>query len=204
MFYWIFNRKRSFRIAFVVSFIVTALASCTSQRQPATFYPIDSLVSGQIRYLTSIHARLFKEAFLSGNADTLTYSPKDTLQWISELDVFRKLDIINKPVNRDSYLIDDGLFDPGSNLTVRAFKSLKKLPVAYLKIYYQGVIGKPRKVEALYKEENILYQSTRVLSMDFQQIENRTVLTSYEIKGGQKMVFGDSVTFNIRGKVLVD
>ena len=188
----------------IVFILATGLLSCSEEKPRAAFFPIDSLISGQARTLTKIKAGLFKESLLSGKTDTITYTPSDTATWINELDIFKKLDIINKPVNRGSYLIDDGLFDPGSNLTVKAFTSLKKLPVVYLKIYYQGDITKPRKLEALYDEENPLYQSARHLSMHFQQVGSQTVLTSYVIKGGQKMILGDSVAFYISGKILID
>ncbi len=187
-----------------------ALLSCESQKQPATFYPVDSLMLGQAYYLTDINAALFKEALLGGKSDTITYTPADTIEWKKELEVFSKLNEINKPVNKGRYEVSDGMLDPGSNLTVKAFISKQPLPneeplpVVYLKVYYQGSIKKPRKIEALYDEETLLYKSARHLSMHFQQIENETVLTSYSVKGGQKMVFGDSVAFYISGKVLVD
>jgi hypothetical protein len=203
MFYWRIEYK-FFRTGIVFLLFALTVVSCDSKKQPAAFYPIDSLVTGQIHYLTQIQAGLFKEALLSGKTDTMTYTPDDTLAWINELDIFRKLDVINKPVNKGGYVVDDGLFDPGSNLTVKAFTSLKKLPVVYLKIYYQGSIEKPRKIEALYDEASALHQSARLLSMHFHQIGSRTILTSYFIKGGQKMVFGDSVAFYISGKILVD
>jgi hypothetical protein len=202
MFYWRTDHRYS-GIGVVIFFGIM-LTSCHSENPPAAFYPIDSLVSGQIQYLSRINAGLFKEASLSGKTDTITYTPGDTLTWMKELDIFAKLSIINKPINKGSYLVNDGLFDPRSNLTVKAFTSLKELPVVYLKIYYQGNIRKPRKIEALYDETNLLYGSARELSMHFQQIENKTVLTSYVIKGGQKMVFGDSVAFYISAKILID
>lgn len=201
MFYWIIDHSYS-RTGFFLFFLV--LVSCRQEKQPATFYPVDSLISGQVNHLTRINAGLFKEALLSGKTDTATYVPADTLAWLNELGIFRKLDVINKPVNKGSYLVSDGLFDPGSNLTVKAFTSLEKLPVVYLKVYYQGSIEKPRKIEALYDEANGLYKSSRLLSMHFDQIENRTVLTGYAIKGGQKLIFGDSVAFYVSGKILVD
>lgn len=203
MFYW--KTDQSLRKTAVALFLVAvAFVSCESEKNPAAFYPIDSLVTAQAGHLTNIKAGLFKEALLSGETDTLTYSPNDSLAWINELDIFRKLDIINKPVNKGGYLVNDGLLDKESNLTVKAFTSLKKLPVVYLKIYYQGTMAKPRKIEALYDEASPLHQSTRLLSMYFQQIENKAVLTSFVIRGGQKMVFGDSVAFFINGKILVD
>ena len=193
-------------------FAVTALLSCESEKQPATFYPVDSLISDQINYLTSIRAGLFKEALLSGKADTTTIIPADTTGWQKELEIFRKLDEINRPVNKEYYEVTNGQIDPTSNLRVQEVQPRKELPVkvreqlqvAYLKIYYQRNIGKPRKIEAQYDEGNQLFESTRFLAMHFQQIENRTVLTSYSVRGGQKMVFGDSVAFYIGGKVLID
>lgn len=182
----------------------TAALSCESEKKPATFYPIDSLISGQVHHLTAIKAGLFKEALLSGEADTTTVIPVDTMAWKKELEIFRKLDEINKPVNKQNYTITDGQVDPGSNLMVKAFESTGDLSVVYLKVYYQDNISKPRKIEARYDEGNLLFQSARLLSMHFEQIENKTALTSYAVEGGQKMILSDSVTFYIGGKILID
>lgn len=194
------------KIAVAVSLFF--LSACEGQRRPAGFYPVDSLITAQADYLATTKAGLFKEALLGGEADTLTYTPGDSMAWSNELDIFRKLDIVNKPVNSDSYIISDGLFDPGSNLKIKAITADKafeeELAVVYLKIYYQGSILKPRKIEALYDEKNLLYKSARLLSMHFHQVENKTVLTSYSIKGGQKVILGDSVAFYISGKILMD
>jgi len=202
MFYWL--TKLSFRTLAAALLLSMAFWSCESESPPATFYPIDSLVRAQVLHLTGIRATLFKEALLGGSTDTIQYTPEDTVAWMKELEIFSKLNEINKPVNKGSYEVSDGLIDPESNLTVKAFTSLRELPVVYLKVYYQGRITKPRKIEALYDEENLLYESSRILSMHFQQIDNKTVLTSWSVKGGQDMIFGDSVSFYIRGKILVD
>ncbi len=180
-----------------------SLGSCESEKQPATFYPIDSLVSSQVEYLTSIRAALLKEAVLDGTTDTARYVPSDT-EWRKELEIFNKLNEINKPVNKSIYEVTDGLLDTGSNLTVKSFTSLEDLPIVYLKVYYQGTLGKPRKIEAVYDEQNLLFGSARVLSMHFRQVGNQTVLTSYSIEGGQRMILSDSVVFSINGRVLID
>ena len=203
MSYWNFSSRYA-KGAFLLFFLAYTLFSCRDERQPATFYPIDSLISAQVDHLTNIKAALFKEALLDGKSDTVTYVPGDSLAWSNELGIFRELDILNKPVNKGSYLVNDGLIDPGSNLTIKAFTGLKKLPIVYLKIFYQGTLDKPRKIEALYEEENALYQSSRLLSMHFEQVGDETVLTRYSIKGGQKIVFGDSAAFYIAGRVLID
>lgn len=198
------------RLALLFSGLALLVLSCESEKPRASFYPVDSLVSQQAYYLTDINAALSKEALLGGRTDTITYTPGDTLEWKKELEVFSKLNEINKPVNKGRYEVSDGLLDPRSNLTVKAFTSKEPLPneeplpVVYLKVYYQGSIKKPRKIEALYDEKTLLYKSARLLAMHFQEIENETVLTSYSVKGGQKMILGDSVVFYISGKILVD
>jgi hypothetical protein len=204
MFYWRIDLKNLSckGVLVVLTFLLFCCGSNTESR--TSLYRIDSLVTSQVKYLTEIKARLHKEATLKNGVDSVTYLPKDTAAWINELDIFLQLNAINKPINRDSYLVDDGLMDPTSNLTVKAFTSTKDLPVVYLRIFYQDNIRKPRKIEALYDEANSLYQSARLLTMDFQQIDNKTVLTSYSIKGGQKMIMGDSVNFFVRGKILMD
>lgn len=184
--------------------VLFLLVSCESEKPPATFYPIDSLLTEQINVLTRMKAGLAKEALLGGKADSIRYTPSDTSVWMEELAIFQKLEEINKPVNKNNYTVSDSQ-DPASNLKIKAFSSVNDdVPVAYLKIYYQGTMEKPRKIEALYDEDNLLYASARFLSMHFQQIGDRTLLTSYSVKGGQKMILGDSVAFYISGKILID
>jgi hypothetical protein len=184
--------------------LFVGIISCKPDSKTIALYPIDSLVTAQINYLTKSKAGLTKSGSLSDKNDAITYTPKDTVAWINELEIFRQLKAMNKPVNRDSYLVDDNLYDPSSNLTVKAFTSLKDLPVKYVRVFYQTSIHQPRKIEALVEEKNVMYKSGRLLTMEFQQINNETVLTAYAIDGGQEMLLDDSVSFSVRGKIIID
>jgi hypothetical protein len=180
------------------------LAGCTNEANDLVIFPIDSLVSEQVNYLAERGARLEKEASIQGKKSSNSYTPSDTSAWNHELNIFRQLNVINKPTNKTLYIVDDGLFDPRSNLTVKAISSIKNLPVRYIRIFYQDAIEKPRKIEALYIDENLLSKTGRILTMEFQQINNRPILTAYSVEGGQKIIFGDSVAYLINGKIVID
>ncbi|MBT1704196.1 hypothetical protein [Chryseosolibacter indicus] len=202
MYYYKTDRK------IIPALIVLTLVvlSCNKKSEVAPLYNIDSLITSQVGYLSKKQAQLLKEARIGSQQDDSVYKPKDTLAWANEFEIFRELSAINKPTNRDSYIIDDNLFDPASNLTVKAF-SLKEgleLPVKYVRIFYLSSLQKPKKIEALYNEKNLLSASSRLLTMEFKEIRSINVLTSYSIQGGQKMILGDSVSFLIMGKIISD
>jgi hypothetical protein len=177
------------------------LTSCEETKRDAGLYPMDSIVSSQVVYLSKNRARLQKIAILGSDQDTTTFVPKDSLAWSNELEIFHQLEMINKPLNRGSYLVDDNLYDPGSNLTVKAFTSLEDLPVRSIRVFYSTSVKIPRKIEAVYHDRNSLYESSRALTLEFQQVNSRNVLTGYSIEGGQKIILGDTVSFQIKGKI---
>jgi hypothetical protein len=177
--------------------------SCNEKQNRHALYDIDSLVSFQIESLAKLQATLEKEAFVGSGKDDTVYIPKDSMAWNNELAIFRELDQINKPVNRSGYIVDDSLFDPTTNLTVKAISAVNELPVKYVRIFYDKDMTKPRKIEALYNDNNQMYSTGKIMTMEFQNVNNQHVLTAYTVQGGQKMFMGDSVTYVIKGKIVV-
>lgn len=179
------------------------LLVCCSQkkRNRTVYYPMDSLMTEQVNYLSASTATVRKITVLGEKSDTVLVAPKDSKGWIKELDIFRELDAINKPIYLGKYTVEEDLSDSRSNLKIRSFTGAEDLPIAFLKIYYQGTPDRVRRIEAEYKQANSMYKGSRFLSLEFEEIYNKPVLTSYSITGGQKMFLGDTVRYTVYASV---
>ncbi len=193
----------------VVFFLALVSFSCSNKQKVTTsLYAVDSLISAQIKYLSIQHAGLSKISSLGNSSSSVSIIPKDTTAWKNELEIFNVLHLLNKPINRNSYSIENNS-DTKSNLLVRTF-SIKKelteteeknLPIEYLKIYYQDSIDKIRKIEGRYRESSTMYMTSQILEMEFAPVRDTMILTAYSIEGGQKMFMGDSVQYKIKSSV---
>jgi len=167
------------------------------------YYPMDSLIQAQIQFLTESKALLTKKAEINGAEETSTFEPKDSSAWAHELDIFAELNAINSPVNKGNYRVESGVRDSTSNLSVQLIIGKASLPIVYVKIFYLETLSKIRRVEALYQEENSLLKGSRLLILEFQEINNKTVLVSYSIEGSQQMFLGDAVQFVVKGTIAI-
>ena len=179
------------------------LFSCGVKKESrARYYPIDSLVTAQVDYLATSSASVQKITWLGETSDTVTVTPGTRENWLRELDIFRELNAMNKPINQGKYTLEEELSDSRSNLKIKAFTGSEELPVRYLKVYYQGNDPeKVRKIEAEYNQANSMYKAARKLTMEFIDIHNKPVLIFYSINGGQKVFLGDTVRYNVQGSV---
>jgi hypothetical protein len=206
--------RQTFRCGWVLLSFVLLMMSCEKrEKQKALFFPLDSLIEHQVVHLRTTKASLKKTARLGSKTDEKIFEPQkhatDTVPWLHELAVFRELDIINKPINEDAYKIDNGLTDVRSNLKLKVFtakhpdstRSGEILPVRYLRIYYHNTVENIRRIEAEMDVSTSLYGSARHLQMEFQDINDAVVLTSYSVSGGQKMYLGDSVQYKVQGSI---
>lgn len=186
----------------IVLLLIVLMAACTRpNKTEATHFNIDSLLHKQVVDLWSLKASLTKEGNIGETKQDTLLTALDTTRWRKELDIFTEIGLINKPAYRVLYTMKDGLADASSNLTIREFETTHELPVRYLKLFYLDDLQKLRKVEALIRQENALLKTQRKLVMEFSDVYNKNVLTSYSIEGGQKMLAGDSVHFTLNGTV---
>lgn len=177
------------------------LMSCSSESPGFIgLFNVDSTLQRQINHLIEHKAVIDKKVALNGVEKNTTVSPGDSIDWNEELAIFFELNAVNKPSSRGEYRIEN-YADDKSNLNVKAFTTTEELPVKFLKLYYHQSLGNLRKIEAEYNEENALYSSKRMLTLEFENIFDQTILTSYAVSGGQKMFLDDSVQYTIRAHI---
>ena len=167
-----------------------------------SFYNLDSLIKAQVIYLAEKKPVLFKEALMDHKSDTAFLKNLDTTAWYKELEVFRQLDLNRKTFNMESYSTVQGMQDPYSNLLICEYKAKDKLAIRNVKIYYDGNLNNPKKIEGEYYDHNGLYANARNMVMELNTVRSTAVLTRYTITGGQKMILGDTVEFKITGTVI--
>lgn len=181
---------------------VGLVSGCQKQKSNAKRYlDMDSLVNVQVKYLTQSKATLEKKATIGDKTSSSTAVP-DSTSWSHELDVFRQLDLINRPIYRDVYVVRDGGKDSKSNLLIKSYEAPANSTVPYLRLYYQDSPWRLKKLEALYQEINSLYGSQRKLEMYFDDATGKPFLKGYLIEGNQKMMLSDSVHYAIKSEVV--
>jgi hypothetical protein len=163
-------------------------------------YNVDSVINTQVGYLVEHGASIQKKAILNGVETITKGTPTDSISWQKELSIFLELDVVNKPINKGEYEVQQHA-DSRSNLKVKSFSTTEDLPVRFLKVYYRKSLTDLRKIEAQYREANSLYSSARLLTMEFENIHNKAILSSYRIEGGQKMFLDDSVQYTIAATI---
>jgi hypothetical protein len=121
----------------------------------------------------------------------------DSLKLANELDVFRQLDVINKPLYRTIYQIEDGEKDTKSNLLIRSYTAKSPSPVPFVKFYYRSSPRELKKIESFFHEENSLYDTRRNLLLEFDDSSGSLLLSGYQLSGAQKMILNDTVNFSV-------
>lgn len=173
------------------------LLSCNQQNQKyqKRYIDLDSLISSQLVALTKANVNISKKASM-GQSETTGVAKGDSASLSHELDIFRQIDIINKPLFRDQYVVLTAP-DTKSNLTVQSFEPKIQSPIRYVKLYYLNDVSHLKKIEARYEEENSLYYTRRDYVLEFNEYHKSALLVRSNVQGIQKMIMNDSVTFSV-------
>lgn len=186
----------------VIGLLATNFLSCRAPlKNTAELVAIDSLLDAQVLMLAKQKTSLRKSATIGDKVSTSMVEMKDSVTWAQELDVFHQLAMVNHPLYIDKYEVVDNVPDTNSNLRILSLSTREKLPITELRVFYQDRKSKIRRVEGSYNESNSIFSGSRNLMLEFQEIQGRLSLMKYTITGGQKMMLGDSVTYQIEGVI---
>jgi hypothetical protein len=187
----------------VFSFWLMFLGCAPAGNKENLFYPVDSLLNVQTRFLSENDAVLNKSAAMGGEVSSAEYVPAGEDAWKKELEIFYHINTLNKPVNKSLYVVSDEL-ENSSGLMVKTFTAKVDLPVQLLRVYFKTSADMPAKIEARLREENSMYEGTQQLEMRFEEIDNKSVLLkNYSVTGGQEMFLADSVQYRITGDITI-
>lgn len=183
--------------------LLQILISCDDNRSVVSpvYYDIDSLISHNAEYFGAVHPVLEKQARINDKTDTSLVTPPDSTAWAMEMDILRQIAAINNPVNRGRYTFEDNIDDRKSNLTICQYTATDDLPVRFLRIFYMRNRSEIRRIEAQCNEKNALYRSSRFFTIKLHKVFNKILIESYTVSGSQKMILGDSVNFDLNGKL---
>lgn len=189
------------RVTFGRWALLFLMAASCSQEQKSTqkFFDFDDLIDDQISQLSLRIGVLDKEVDMGGEKSDSTFLPS-AKGWESELEIFRQLEMINKPMYRDAYKIEDPVEDTKSNLKIRQYTAVSS-PVPLVKFFYQNELSQLKKIEASVTKSNLLYSTGRVLLMEFEDEEGKPLLFRYSVIGFQKMILSDTVRFSVSGQI---
>ena len=186
----------------LAAIVAAFLHSCNREnlKYDKPYFDFDSLVHVQILKLEETKPGVRKKTSLTKKSDSVTFTP-DTAQWKHELDAFQQLDVINKPLYKGNYERID-FADDHSNLLVRLYRAKIKSPVPEVKFFFQDNFKKLKRIEAVFMEGNVLYATSRKMTLEFDEQHGMQMISRYQVQGFQKMIFSDRVLFSIEGRLI--
>jgi hypothetical protein len=186
--------------------IWTLMGSCTEregQQESVTsideYYDVQTLLAANEETLRQMNVSLHKEASFAGEVEE-TQIRLDSAALVEELEVFRELDI-NKPVFSGRYKETRELVN-GQRLISYEADDKEALNINFLKVYKEAASGKVQRIEALYSNRNILYNSTRQLSLQYGQVNGQMLPRYYTVEGVQNMIFTEPEEYRIKAEFM--
>lgn len=163
------------------------------------YYNVHGLLNQNEEVLRRMDVSLRKKASFGGDQEE-NLVQLDSTTLARELDVFRQAGI-NKPVLSGRYKETRTLQNGLQVITYEADEP-EELDINYLQVSLAPETEQVEVLEALFSDRNILYNSTRLLKVDYGQVAGEQLPLSYTIDGVQKMIFSDKEEYRIVGEFI--
>ena len=151
----------------------------------------------QIQYLAQMQPEIVK--MVQTGALPVEVEKLKEVNWEKELELFTALDL-NKPALQGEYQITETQKGPVLQ------KVLEKRPDADV-LVQQLIIEtdtaqQSRKLKAILEQDNMLYYSQKILTIETASTAGKEHISAYNIQGLQKLILFDSLTYQVQVKVL--
>jgi hypothetical protein len=159
------------------------------------FVNLAQFINQQTIWLDSLNPAVDKKVVIGGESQQKTVQ---NINWRKELELFLQADI-SKPALQAAYEIEE------VDKRIRIFrpKTNENPNIQYLKIEYEQQTNRIESIEAHISQSNYLYHSERAFRLQCKTTATgQTLITSYWIKGFQKLLFADRVPFEIEARLL--
>lgn len=167
------------------------------------YFSVQALMERQITLLDSLNPMVRITGALQQKDEAIQVR-KDRAAWAASLKLFTDADI-NQPVLQGQYTVKD-TFDAQHNLSLRLYEAKRgaDTSIPYLKVYYQDTLTQVKRIETIFREDNLLYDTQRKMSADFEMVQGQPRLMQYETIGEQKMLLQDSVHYRMQATIDYD
>jgi len=172
--------------------LILLLAGCSNptEKAPAgTYYDLKSYVEKQIAQLDGRKPTVVKQVSLDGKQEQET---DRNINWSRELELFLQADI-----NKQAYQASYQQSRPDSLTYEYRLKPTEHLAVQFLRVELDPKSHQPRRVEAVLKTKNTLYESERKVWLES---ENGNV-RRYHVEGFQQLAWLDKKPFLVEGTI---
>ena len=191
-----------------ISVLIMLVAACRPEgsevdavSSTGEYFDVQGLINKNAALLREMDVLLYKKATFAGEVEEATIR-LDSAILAAELDVFREVDI-NKPVLADRYLVEKEVVDGLEVIIYRADEE-EELNINYLKVFKDLKSGELERIEAFFSSKNILYNSTRLLSMQYGEVSGMILPLYYTVEGSQKMIFYDKENYFIKADFIYE
>lgn len=174
------------------------VVQCSGYKKPSIdkYFNLQQFIDQQITYLKDRDVRINKTLKFGDSVETLVLSELDSGIWAKELKIFREHDM-NKPNLVDAYDSKEGITEENLKFVAYHLIDSSQSGVTDMEIVSRQD-GQVARWKSGFKEENLMYSNFRQISM---VTGENGFLNSYEINGYHKLIFKDTVHYQIQVKV---
>jgi len=184
---------------FITLLVCLITMQCTGDRQESInkYFNIQKFIDKQVAVLQTQDAQLVKTLKIDGNSESQSITRLDSVQWEKEFKIVREHDI-NKPVLVDAYSIEETVTEDGYKHIVYMLIDNSQSGILNMEINIDAR-GMVTSWKSIYNEENVLYSNLREISMSF--LSNRELMSGYAIHGYHKLMFSDTVYYQLQSVI---